>query len=304
MRTSRTTRLVLGGMALSIASGCATEAIHARWEPLTEEEVRAGLTPTGQLALLADPTTLASVEARLPALVETARFMGRFLTAVVGVAAADQSGAEAALPAGDNAPVRDGADTLGTSFFVAVACPGDQDAPVTDFSRGRVRLDSPELTSLELESLLAGGELLLSFQACAVGAFVLEGQLPGRYIVNLDSLSLPGGVTPDDKPLAALAVDASSLDVSGNYLPLGVVGFACGGQSPCHDDIRTVAELDAGELGTLRIGFRLTSVAWNGRQAIAVDVAGADGNARCTFEYYRAPPDAPGAAPSFTCTSG
>ncbi len=288
------------------AVGCATEATHQQWDSLSSQEIEAGLTPSAPADLLDVAPTLQATQARLPALVETARFMGRFLSAMAEVAEADTSEAEEQLPPVVLPSEGDDVRTLGTSLFLSVACPGDQFAPVNDFSHGSARLDSPELTSLDVEALIAGGEFLLTFDACELGPITVDGRLPGRYLVDLDLLATAGAINAGDEPVAAVALDASQLDFQGSELPLGVVAFACGGSAPCRDDVRVSAELDAGDAGSFRVNFRVTSSTWTRQEAITVELGAVDGSSSCTFVYYTAEAAAAfgvARAPSLSCSS-
>lgn len=299
--------VALGALtAASTTFGCTTEATHQQWESLSNEEVERGLSPSATAALLEDAPTLQAAEARMPALVESARFMGRFLGAIAEVASADTAEAEEQLPPIVVPSDTDDEQAFGTSLSLGLPCPGDQFAPVSDFSRGGARLNSPELTSLDVDALLAGGEFLLSFEACELGPITIDGRLPGRYVVDRELLASVGAINPGDQPLAAVALDASQLDFQGADLPLGVVAFACGGSAPCRDDVRVAAELDAGDAGTFRLSFRVTETTWTGQEAITVELAAADGTARCTFTYYTAAAAAYGVtgAPTLTCSSG
>lgn len=285
MKPSLRTCLPLLASAL-LSLSCKNKLTYDQWDTLTVEEVSTALNqPSGKLE---DSEVMQNVQEqvalRIPALVETARFVGHLATTVSQV---NQSGTDtSSIPEStepENADEDDDVNSWSTSLYLKVACPGPQTEPPFDFSNGEVRLLSPELRGIDLQALINGGDFLLKFDECQLGELKVEAQLPGRYLLDPSLLGYPQLSNASDDPDApdfALAFDASE---NSKDVPLGVLGFACGSSTTsCSSDVRVAAEFDAGDAGTYVVQMRLTTGYWQNQKDLKVTIRGGDAESSCT----------------------
>jgi hypothetical protein len=287
--------LCLGGLLMSCDPGPVN---HLSWTPLSEDEVQARLaSPTGPLFEAEHQQVVNHVRDRLPALLEATRFLAHIVNVVSEVSETDYSDVEAKLPEVEEGPSPTADSTWGSSFYLRVACWGKDPVlgPVKDFTAGEVRLDSPELKSLELSSLIRGGEFLLSFRKCELGPLLMDAALRGRYMVDLTELETVGGT--DARPNIGLALSTDTIDYQGHPGPLGLLAIGCGGEGGCGDDVRTVAELKT-EAGSYLVSFRALRSYWTQPGELAVTLRGRNSASNCSYV------SGPGyTQPSLTCST-
>lgn len=272
--------LVLSLCLLGVTS-CQTPSIeHESWPPLTSEEVMSGLgSPTAEFKAIVPDNVQATLEQVLPGVIEAARFVGHVAYVVSDLSESDHTEEEDSLPKVSNAPQPD-ENAWGTSLYLRLACPGDSLSPPYSFDNGELRLDSPELRGLDLGSLIAGGQFLMSFDECRIGGLHLNARFPGRYVMDVSPWGIELPPSDPDYPHFGLAID---FDVDEVNAPVGIVGFACGSTTTtCQDDVRIVAELKTSS-GTFVTSLRVTSSYWNQATSTAVEIRAKNGSSRCTL---------------------
>ncbi|HSC89834.1 MAG TPA: hypothetical protein VLC09_21305 [Polyangiaceae bacterium] len=264
--------------------GCQPEVSHLSWNSLDQEEIDRALDePTGTLPLREEPEILREVEARLPALLDASRFLSTVMQVAIDVGSSDANARMDELPEVTEGP-KSADQTWGTSLYLRIACPGDFESPVTDFSRGEVRLDSPSLTTLDLRELRSGGEFLLSFGECRFGKTQLDAQIPGRYLLNAERLGYFASPDPDDTPVAAVGLDLGvALRELEGVDPLGIVAVACGGKGACQEDYRFAAEFHSSATGSYVVRGRLLRDYWSKPTDVGLEISGATFASACTY---------------------
>jgi hypothetical protein len=146
----------------------------------------------------------------------------------------------------------------GTNAYVRISCTGhDIQNPVTDFSEGELRIDSPTFTDEFLENYDTKGDMLVRFSACRYTTMVFEGELVMHYDAEMSRAALDPDISWVD--------DAdSSLDgalISPMLQELGV-------------GVQVLFTLEAGETLVLE---------WLDAQADTVGIRGVNGSAVCIF---------------------
>lgn len=281
------THRIAGLVALALlgSCGCSTpEVTHRTWDTLEVDEIQRRLNePTGSVLGDEDTELIRAVEQRLPFLLDIVRFSTHMVTVVNEVSRPPN-----AVDAGPE-PMGPGPNgDWNTSFYLGLACPGDSPLGTLpprpySFENGEARVDSPALNGLDLGDLLSGENFLLSFRQCQLGPILLDGEVPGHFVIDLAQLGLTRGEPDPDVPRFGLALDLLELEFGETQLPFGVVGIACDGATTCLDDVSVGVELDAKDAGTYVFKFRVTRDYWQGSQSITIGAFASDGEATCTF---------------------
>lgn len=278
-RTRSISVSVLPCLALPLAA-CAPDADLPTWEPLDRDTIAARLTePTAAVSELAEGELTDALGEDFPELVEAARGI-TYAFSIVSDLVADQP----AVPAMSSGT----GSGRGTNFFVSVSCPGDWEAPRTDFSRGEMRLDSATI-GRDVIGFLSGGDVLATFRSCELGALRLNGRAPGRVELDLGVLGL-GAYSPfDDPPKALAAFDVEALELAYGALRIRTLLVLCEGWAGCHSRQAFAAEV-VGSAGSYVLFAELTADYFQNPTELVVSLNAAEATVECSYAPSRSTP--------------
>ena len=192
MRRLTTLFLVLFSAAASLSS-CDPKVQHKTWDRIdTDAAMNALWRPTGWLGFEWGDTGTpmdAYLNEYLPGLWKRIRFFAGTLELLAHAAGTEPTqldiDAGQWLPdAGTISSENKEATSVGTYFYLDVACPGpDSYDAAKDFTFGRLRIDSDDLSDFSLRNWNNGVHMLLDFQACQTPAGTID-ETAAAYMVG------------------------------------------------------------------------------------------------------------------------
>ena len=243
---------VLCAVWMGLLIGCTGELEAVSWDPVDAEGVR----ETIEL-----PPGIVGPEPR-EAVIAFAETLGQFIDAVNhGLSAT--SGANSSPTVEGELAVVEGALATGTNAYLKISCPGeDTGAPVVDFSRGYIRIDSSSLTAPDpgrgLPTMNLDGHGLLRFVDCDLSTVIFSGDCP----FFLDS--------EEESFVVHMALSAAAGDITSS-VDIDVLLDASGIAFAFFDDVGESVSVRYSETED---GFLLEVIGTNGSHGCLVGISG------------------------------
>ncbi|MCH2108066.1 MAG: hypothetical protein MK135_01965 [Polyangiaceae bacterium] len=274
-------------IAFILLAGCSPPSTRLSWKGISFEEAQDSLSsPSANLEEITSDTQSSpskELEEQLPPLLEFSRFAGEFLYMMEESSNADYQQVSEMLELELSATPSNSDQNVSAQFYLKLACPGDWNPAVTDFSAGLVRVDSAELDSLDFSQLIRDGDFLLRFRDCELGDSKLNAIMPGRFLKEEEQVAFRNTNLTVSQTSLAITVNAQGSTLTQAEASLGILAFGCEGGNDCLDEVWVKAEVET-SAGTYIASF-LYKFGSSLDATIEMRLDAVDGYSYCLYRY-------------------